>query len=56
MLLDSDPMTPCKASEIRTKELSDKAEKMKNELKFFKDKFSEPRKIDLNNTLTDGML
>ncbi|XP_077972662.1 E3 SUMO-protein ligase RanBP2-like isoform X1 [Styela clava] len=50
MLLDVDPMTPCKASSMRSKELSDKAEKMKNELKFFKDKFSEQTNIQKENS------
>ena len=36
--------------------LIQQAEKMKSELNFFKDKFSEPSKVDLENTFTEGFL
>merc|ERR1719427_1082228 len=35
--------------------LIQQAEKMKSELNFFKDKFSEPSKVDLENTFTEGL-
>ncbi|XP_077972670.1 E3 SUMO-protein ligase RanBP2-like isoform X4 [Styela clava] len=50
MLLDVDPMTPCKARSMRSKELSDRAEKMKNESKFFKNKLSEQTNIQTENS------
>lgn len=36
--------------------LIQQAEKMKSELNFFKDKFSEPSKVDLENTFTEGCI
>lgn len=54
MLLEMKGSTPSDASSSKSRELNEKAEKMKNELQFFKDKFGAVSKIDLSRTLTDG--